>query len=199
MLESVFSGRTKLVALINPLNPAAVAFAEAVLVLLAEFCVRYDVVAVWKQVVFAPHRRRPLIGFPGMRERCVKIGSAGKVFALTGWKVGFLCAAPALTQALAKTHPFLSFTTPPNLQAAIAWGLRSSDDGFARMPINLARSLARPADRRPAPRGLLRAGEPGAYFLNLDLTASGIAEGDADFCMRAIREHGAASILVLSF
>ena len=202
MLESVFSGRTKLVALNNPLNPAAVAFAEEDLALVAEFCVRYDALAVcdevWEQVVFAPHRHRPLIGFPGMRERCVKIGSAGKMFALTGWKIGFLCAAPALTQVLAKTHQFLTFTTPPNLQAAIAWGLGSSDDWFARMPIDLARSRDRLTD------GLRREGfcvleSQGTYFLNLDLTASGIAEGDADFCMRAIREHGVASIPVSSF
>ena len=201
-LKGVFSERTKIVALNNPLNPAAVAFAEEDLALLAEFCVRYDAIAVcdevWEQVVFAPHRHRPLIGFPGMRERCVKIGSAGKMFALTGWKIGFLCAAPALTQVLAKTHQFLTFTTPPNLQAAIAWGLANCDDWFAQMPVALARSRDRLAV------GLRREGfsvleSQGTYFLNLDLTASGVAEDDAAFCMRAIREHGVASIPVSSF
>ena len=78
-----------------------------------------------------------------MRERCVKIGSAGKMFALTGWKVGFLCAAPALTEVLAKAHQFLTFTTPPNLQAAVAWGLDNSDDWFAQMPLDLAASRDR--------------------------------------------------------
>jgi N-succinyldiaminopimelate aminotransferase len=201
-LESVFSERTKIVALNNPLNPAAVAFAEEDLALLAEFCVRYDAIAVcdevWEQVVYAPHRHRPLIGFPGMRERCVKIGSAGKMFALTGWKIGFLCAAPPLTQVLAKTHQFLTFTTPPNLQAAIAWGLGNSDAWFAGMPVALARSRDRLAE------GLRREGfsvldSQGTYFLNLDLAASGVGEDDAAFCMRAIRQHGVASIPVSSF
>jgi aspartate/methionine/tyrosine aminotransferase len=201
-LEAVFTERTKLVALNNPLNPAAVCFAEEDLALLAEFCVRYDTVAVcdevWEEVVFAPHRHRPLIGFPGMRERCVKIGSAGKMFALTGWKIGFLCAAPALTQVLAKTHQFLTFTTPPNLQAAIAWGLENSADWFAAMPGDLARARDRLAG------GLRREGfavldSQGTYFLNIDLPASGVAEDDATFCMRAIRDHGVASIPVSSF
>ncbi len=201
-LEAVFSERTRLVALNNPLNPAAVAFPDEDLALLAEFCVRYDAIAVcdevWEQVVFAPHRHRPLIGFPGMRERCVKIGSAGKMFALTGWKIGFLCAAPALTQVLAKTHQFLTFTTPPNLQAAIAWGLANSDDWFAAMPLDLARSRDRLSE------GLRREGfsvleSQGTYFLNIDLAASGIDEDDRGFCMRAIREHGVASIPVSSF
>jgi aspartate/methionine/tyrosine aminotransferase len=201
-LEGVFSERTRLVALNNPLNPAAVCFAEADLALLAEFCVRYDAVAVcdevWEQVVFAPHRHRPLIGFPGMRERCVKIGSAGKMFALTGWKIGFLSAAPALTRVLAKTHQFLTFTTPPNLQAAIAWGLANSDDWFAAMPVDLARAR----DRLSA--GLAREGfavldSQGTYFLNIDLAASGIAEDDRSFCLRAVKQHGVAAIPVSSF
>jgi aspartate/methionine/tyrosine aminotransferase len=201
-LESVFSERTKIVALNNPLNPAAVAFPEEDLALLAEFCVRYDAIAVcdevWEQVVFAPHRHRPLMGFPGMRERCVKIGSAGKMFALTGWKIGFLCAAPELTQALAKTHQFLTFTTPPNLQAAIAHGLVHCRDWFETMPTALAASR----DRLTA--GLRREGfsvveSQATYFLNVDLTASGLGEDDAAFCMRAIREHGVASIPVSAF
>ena len=201
-LESVFSERTRIVALNNPLNPAAVAFAEEDLALLAEFCVRYDAIAVcdevWEQVVFAPHKHRPLIGFPGMRERCVKIGSAGKMFALTGWKIGFLCAAPALTQALAKTHQFLTFTTPPNLQAAIAFGLDNSADWFAQMPIDLARSRDRLSAGLTA-EGFKVLESQGTYFLNIDLPASGIAEDDASFCMRAIKEHGVASIPVSSF
>jgi aspartate/methionine/tyrosine aminotransferase len=201
-LEGVFSDRTRIVALNNPLNPAAIAFPEEDLALLAEFCVRYDAIAVcdevWEQVVFAPHRHRPLIGFPGMRERCVKIGSAGKMFALTGWKIGFLCAAPPLTEALAKTHQFLTFTTPPNLQAAIAHGLTHCRDWFETMPVELAHSRDRLAG------GLKREGfavveSQATYFLNVDLTASGVQDEDARFCRWAIREHGVASIPVSVF
>src|SRR5205085_1079386 len=75
-------------------------------------------------------RHRPLIGLPGMRERTVKIGSAGKIFSLTGWKVGFVCAAPGLMRGLSKAHQFLTFTTPPNLQAAVAYGLDKNDAYF---------------------------------------------------------------------
>ncbi|HEY0646882.1 aminotransferase class I/II-fold pyridoxal phosphate-dependent enzyme, partial [Phenylobacterium sp.] len=127
MLEAAFNERTRMVVLNNPMNPTGVVLPEEDLALLAEFCVAHDAVAVcdevWEQVVFGNARHRPLIAFPGMRERTVKIGSAGKMFGLTGWKVGFLCAAPALTHTLARTHQFLTFTTAPNLQAAVAWGL----------------------------------------------------------------------------
>ena len=104
----------------------------------------------------------------------MKIGSAGKMFGLTGWKVGFLCAAPALTHALARAHQFLTFTTPPNLQAAVAWGLENAGDWFAAMPRDLQRSRDRLAAGLRA-GGLRGAAQPqGTYFLNIDLPASGV-------------------------
>ncbi len=199
MLEAAFTERTRFVVLNNPINPAGVVLPEADLALLAEFCVAHDAIAicdeVWEQVVFGNAVHRPLIAFPGMRERTVKIGSAGKMFGLTGWKVGFLCAAPALTHTLARAHQFLTFTTPPNLQAAVAWGLENSGDWFSTMPRGLERSRDRLSD------GLRREGfavltSQGTYFLNIDLTASGIHEADRDFALRAVKEAGVASIPV---
>ena len=201
-LEAVFSERTRLVVLNNPLNPSATMASEADLALLAEFCVRHDAVAVcdevWEHVVFDGRVHRPLMGFPGMRERCVKIGSAGKMFALTGWKVGFICAAPALTGVIAKAHQFLTFTTPPNLQAAVAWGLENSDAWFAAMPGALAASRDRLAEalRR---EGFAVLPSQGTYFLNVDRTASGIAEDDMSFCLRAVKEAGVAAIPISAF
>jgi N-succinyldiaminopimelate aminotransferase len=199
MLEAAFTERTRFVVLNNPNNPAGTVLPDEDLALLAELCVAHDVIAicdeVWEQVVFGNARHRPLIAYPGMRERCVKIGSAGKMFGLTGWKVGFLCAAPALTHSLARAHQFLTFTTPPSLQTAVAWGLENSDDWFRQMSRDLERSRDRLAD------GLKREGfavlsTQGAYFLNVDLIASGIAEPDRAFCLRAVNEAGVAAIPV---
>jgi aspartate/methionine/tyrosine aminotransferase len=202
MLEAAFTERTRLVVLNTPTNPTGVVLPEGDLALLAEFCVAHDAIAVcdevWEQVVFGNAVHRPLIAFPGMRERTVKIGSAGKMFGLTGWKVGFLCAAPELTHSLARAHQFLTFTTAPNLQAAVAWGLENSGDWFSAMP----RGLERSRDRLSA--GLQREGfsvlaSQGTYFLNLDLAASGIAEPDRDFALRAVKEAGVAAIPVSAF
>jgi aspartate/methionine/tyrosine aminotransferase len=202
MLEAAFGPRTRFVVLNNPINPAGVVLPEEDLALLAEFCVARDAVAicdeVWEQVVFDQARHRPLIAFPGMRGRTVKIGSAGKMFGLTGWKVGFLCAAPELTHALARAHQFLTFTTPPNLQAAVAWGLENSGDWFEAMPKGLARSRDRLAE------GLQREGfavlqSRGTYFLNVDLGASGVDMADRAFCLQAVRRAGVAAIPVSAF
>jgi aspartate/methionine/tyrosine aminotransferase len=133
-----------------------------------------------------------------MRERTVKIGSAGKMFGLTGWKVGYLCATPALTHALARTHQFLTFTTPPNLQAAVAWGLENPGDWFDDMPRGLE------ASRDRLTEGLRREGfsvlsSQGTYFLNIDLPGSGVMEADRAFCLRAVKEAGVAAIPVSAF
>ena len=199
MLEAAFTPATRFVVLNNPINPAGAVLPDADLALLAEFCVRHDAIAicdeVWEQVVFDGAVHRPLMAYPGMRERTVKIGSAGKMFGLTGWKVGFLCAAPVLTHVLSRTHQFLTFTTPPNLQAAVAFGLENSGDWFEAMP----KALQRSRDRLAA--GLQREGfavlpSQGTYFLNVDLAASGVTEDDRAFALRAVREAGVASIPV---
>jgi N-succinyldiaminopimelate aminotransferase len=202
MLKAAFSERTRFVVLNNPNNPAGTVLPDEDLALLAEFCVAHDAIAicdeVWEQVVFGNARHRPLIAAPGMRERTVKIGSAGKMFGLTGWKVGFLCAAPQLTHTLARAHQFLTFTTPPNLQAAVAWGLDNAGDWFSTMPRDLEHSRERLAE------GLRREGfttlpAQGTYFLNIDLAASGVRLSDREFCLRAVKEAGVATIPVSTF
>jgi aspartate/methionine/tyrosine aminotransferase len=148
-------------------------------------------------VVFDGRRHQPVLGLPGMRERCVKVGSAGKIFNLTGWKVGFVCAAPAIMRVLAKAHQFLTFTTPPNLQAAVAYGLAKDESYFE----GLRRDLARSRDRFTA--GLDTLGfqvipSQGTYFLNIDIAPLGETD-DVAFCRRLVMDHGVAAIPVSAF
>jgi aspartate/methionine/tyrosine aminotransferase len=164
--------------------------------------VRHDVIAVcdevWEQVTLDGRTFRPLMGFDGMRERTVKIGSAGKLFAMTGWKVGWLAAAAELTKGLAGAHQFLTFTTPPNLQSAVAWGLANSEDWFARMPVEMTRARDRLTDGLRA-EGFAVIPAQGTYFVNLDLAGSGIGVDDRTFCMRAVKEAGVGAIPVSAF
>ena len=202
MLDEAFTPATRLVILNNPINPSASLFDAESLALLAERIVASDAVAVsdevWEHLVFDGRRHLPIMAMPGMRERTVKIGSAGKIFSLTGWKVGWMCAAPALSRVLARAHQFLTFTTPPNLQAAAAHGLALPDDYFAEMREGYARSRDRLA------RGLREAGyavlpSAGTYFLSVDLPASGIVADDVTFAELAVREAGVATIPISAF
>jgi aspartate/methionine/tyrosine aminotransferase len=201
-LATVASARTKLVILNSPLNPTATIASDEELALLADFCVVHDAIAicdeVWEHVVFDGVVHRSLMTCPGMRERTVKIGSAGKIFSLTGWKVGWMCAAPRIAAVLAKAHQFLTFTTPPNLQTAAAYGLGKDMAYFVEMRAAFQRSR----DRLAA--GLARLGyavlpSSATYFLSIDLDRSGIDMGDLAFCEWLIEQAGVAAIPVSAF
>ena len=205
-LEAVFSAKTKLVLINDPLNPAAKVYTRAELELLAEFVQRFDALAVcdevYEHLVFDGRPHIPLMTLPGMRERCLKIGSAGKTFSLTGWKVGYVTAAPHLLQPVAKAHQYITFTTPPNLQTAVAYGLGKEDAYFT----GLAAAMQAKRDRLAT--GLNAAGltvmpSAGTYFLNVDITSIGASTGfdgdDQAFCRWLTAEGGVTAIPVSAF
>jgi len=201
-IRAAITPKTRYVILNNPLNPAAVVYPREDLEMLGRICQEFNLIAicdeVWEHVLFDGREHIPLIAIPGMRDRTVKIGSAGKMFGLTGWKIGFVCAAPHILRVLAKAHQFITFTTPPNLQVAVAYGLGKSDDYFLQMRADLARSRDRLS------KGLSGLGFPvlqsqGTYFLNVDLAPLGLNEGDVAFCKRIVHEHKVAAIPVSAF
>jgi aspartate/methionine/tyrosine aminotransferase len=201
-LAAVFSPKTRLVVFNSPHNPAAQTAGPDQLELLAAFCRRFDVVAVcdevWELLVYDGAAHRSLCHEPGMRERCVKIGSGGKLFSLTGWKVGWALAPPPLASAIARAHQYLTFTVAPATQAAMAYGLGRPWSAFEADRIGYQRSRDR------LTTGLRDAGfavldSQATYFVNVDLTASGIALADRTFCLEAVSVEGVAAIPVSAF
>ena len=198
-LAAAITPKTRVLMLNDPLNPAGTVASEAELAAIASLCVAHQLIAicdeVWEEVRFDGVVHRSLMTFPGMETRTVKIGSAGKIFGLTGWKCGWMIAAPELAQGLARAHQFITFTSPPALQWAVAEGLALPDEWFA------ARDAGWAASRKLLKRGLEGAGyavlpNAATWFLCADLAASGIALADREFSERAIREAGVASIPV---
>jgi aspartate/methionine/tyrosine aminotransferase len=181
-LAAAFSARTKLIVLNTPMNPSGKVFDARELDLIARLCQTHDVLAVcdevYEHIVFPGASHRPLMSLKGMEERTVRIGSAGKTFSLTGWKVGYVSGPARLIDVIAKAHQFLTFTTPPALQDAVAFGLALPDRYFA----GLARDLA--AKRDLLAQGLAGLGfdvlpAQGTYFLIASYAPLGLA-GTAD-------------------
>ena len=175
-LARAFSERTKLILLNNPMNPAAKVFSAEELAFIAELVERHDAYAVcdevYEHLLFDGRRHIPLMTLPGMDQRCLRIGSAGKSFSLTGWKVGYVTAPAALLTPVAKAHQFVTFTTPPNLQKAVAYGLAKDDAYFD----GLAGELEAKRDRFAA--GLAEIGFgvidcQGTYFITADVRPLG--------------------------
>ncbi len=201
-LERAFSPRTKLVLLNNPLNPAAKVFSREELTLIAEFIEGADAYAVcdevYEHIVFDGRPHIPLITLPGMRDRCLKIGSAGKTFSLTGWKVGYITAAPDLLAPVSKAHQFLVFTTPPNLQSAVAFGLSKEETYFAGLSAEMQ------AKRDRLATGLQEIGLSvlpcaGTYFVNVDVREAGFDGDDVAFCRHITESAGVAAIPTSAF
>ncbi|HTH16636.1 MAG TPA: aminotransferase [Magnetospirillum sp.] len=201
-LAAAFGPRTRLLVLNTPTNPCGKVYDADELAFIAELLDRHDAMAVcdevYEHLVFDGRRHLPLGALPGMRRRCVKIGSAGKIFSLTGWKVGWVVAETDILAPIAKAHQFLTFTTPPMLQEAVAWGLEHQQDYMD----GLAGVLEKRRDRLAA--GLGRAGfgilpTGGSYFLTADFAPLGTQTDDAGFCRLITEQAGVAAIPVSAF
>ncbi len=201
-IEAVVGPKTRAILINNPHNPTARLFGVEELEAVAHVARDHDLVViadeVWEHVLLDMARFLSIAALPGMAERTVKIGSAGKIFSLTGWKVGWMIAAPELAAGLARAHQFLTFATPPNLQSAVAFGLIDGDSWLDPMRARFSRARDRLAD------GLSRAGykvleSAATYFLCIDLGASGITLDDDGFAAAAVEQAGIAVIPLSAF
>ena len=126
-LRAAVTANTGAVVFNTPINPIGRVFDQAEREAIARVLCQSNAVAicdeVYEHLAFDGRAHVPLASLPGMRERTVRIGSAGKIFALTGWKVGWVMGAAPLIDVVAKVHQFLTFTTPPALQGGVAYAL----------------------------------------------------------------------------
>ena len=201
-LAAAFGPKTKAILLNTPMNPTGKVFTAAELAFIADLVVKHDCYAVcdevYEHLTFDGWRHIPLMTLPGLRERCLRIGSAGKTFSLTGWKVGYVTAPAGLAGVVAKAHQNLTFTTAPNLQRAVAVGL-GKDDGYF---MGLAGALQAKRDRLGAGLAALGFGvlpSMGSYFLTVDFSPLGFAGDDVAFCRHITEAAGVAAIPVGAF
>lgn len=201
-LAAAFSARTKLLMLNSPMNPCAKVFDSEELAFIAGLLATHDAYAVcdevYEHLAFDGRPHIPLMTLPGMRERVVRIQSAGKIFSLTGWKVGLMTAAPDLIMPIAKAHQYLTFTTPPNLQAAVAYGLGKDGAYFRTLNADMQ------ARRDRLHKGLEQVGFgvvpcQGTYFITTDFRPLGFNGDDVAFCRHVTTEAGVAAVPVSAF
>lgn len=201
-LKASVTGKTRAIIVNNPHNPTGKLFDKEELETIASVARGHDLVVisdeVWEHVVLDGRRFTPIAILPGMAERTIKIGSAGKIFSLTGWKVGWMVAPLELSDVLARAHQFVTFSTPPNLQAAVASGLEEGDPWLEPMRTRFQRSRDRlTAGLRHTGYAVLDAAA--TYFLCVDLEASGLHVDDEQFAEAAVNQAGVAVIPLSPF
>ncbi|GAA5004894.1 pyridoxal phosphate-dependent aminotransferase [Kitasatospora paranensis] len=182
-LRAKVTPRTRLLLINTPHNPTGLVLTPDELTVIAELAVEHDLLVVvdevYEHLVFhgAHH---PIAALPGMRERTVSISSAGKTFSFTGWKVGWVTAAPALVSAVRTAKQYLTYVSAGPFQYAVAEALRLPDAYFDGLRADLARKRDLLAD------GLAEAGfgvfrPEGTYFITTDITPLGEKDG-VEFC-----------------
>ncbi len=201
-LAAAIGPKTRGIVLNTPNNPVGTMLSRATLEAIGELAQKHDLWVlcdeVWEAMVFDRTPHISVLAIPALAERSIKVGSAGKIFSMTGWKVGWTVSSPALAERIAARHQFLTFTTPPALQWAAAAGLAKPDSWFDKQRDRYAALKARLV------RGLEASGfvvlpAGGTWFITVDLAASGLPADDAALAERLVREAGVASIPVSAF
>jgi aspartate/methionine/tyrosine aminotransferase len=205
-LEAAISPQTRAIVFNNPHNPTGRLFDRDELAVTAEFAVVNDLIVisdeVWEHIVLSPLPRGggfvPIASLAGMEKRTLKCGSAGKIFSLTGWKIGWLAASAELATLAARAHQFLTFASAPNLQAAVAFGLNDGDAWLQPMRDRFTRARDRMTSGLEA-AGFAVLPSASTYFLCVDLAASGIALDDEAFATQAVEQAGVAVVPLSPF
>jgi aminotransferase len=189
-LAAAFNERTRGIVLNSPNNPTGKVFSRDELTAIADLCRKWDVVAfsdeIYEHILYDGAEHVPIATLPGMADRTVTISALSKTYSVTGWRVGWAVACPALTSGIRKVHDFLTVGAPAPLQEAGAAALSLPDDYY--------RELAAAYRSR---RDLLVAGledvgfecsvPRGAYYVLADARGLGVTD-DAAFARRLAEE-----------
>ncbi len=194
-LRAAMTSRTKLILLNSPHNPTGKVFTVEELGLVAELAQEHDLLVVTDEVyehLVYEGEHVPMATLPGMRNRTVTIGSGGKTFSFTGWKVGWACAPPELVTAVKTAKQFLTYVSSGPFQYAIAVGLQLPDAYFAEF----RNEMLDKRDRLCA--GLADAGfavlrSQGTYFVTVDIRSFGETDGLA-FCRSLPHRCGVVAV-----
>jgi len=195
-IDAAVTARTKLILINSPHNPSGRVFSRAELEGLADIVRKRNLLLicdeVYEHLTFDGVPHIPLITLPGMRERTVRVGSAGKIFSFTGWKIGWIMGPATLISPIMKAHQFVTFTTSPALQIGVAHGLDHEQDWYLALPKQLGHR------RDSLVAGLTAAGWrtmpcEGTYFVTADFRPLSNSD-DLDFARALTVEHGVTTI-----
>ena len=200
-LENAFRQHPKALILCNPSNPCGKVFTEGELKIIADLAVQYDTFVitdeVYEHIVYAPHEHVYFSSLPGMWERTISCSSLSKTYSITGWRLGYIIAAPEIIEEAKKVHDFLTVGAAAPLQEAAVTGLRFGDDYYTQLAATYT------AKRDLFLRGLndlhiAHTVPQGAYYVLLDISEFGF-EDDLDFCETLARDVGVGAVPGSSF
>lgn len=196
VLEAAVTGRTRVLVLNSPHNPTGAVLTREEVQAVAEVAIRHDLLViadeVYEHLTFDGVRHVPISTLPGMSQRTLTAGSAGKTFSVTGWKIGWLSGPGRLVQAARAVKQYLSYVSGAPFQPAVAAALTTQDAWVADLRASLQHR------RDLLVEGLLGCGletfrPAGTYFTVSDVRSVGYADG-AEFARELPRKAGVVAI-----
>ncbi|MBW2608768.1 MAG: aminotransferase class I/II-fold pyridoxal phosphate-dependent enzyme [Deltaproteobacteria bacterium] len=195
-LAEAFGPKTKAIVINNPQNPCGKVFSRDELAFIGNLCKKHDAFAigdeVYEHLVYNGRRHVPLLSVPELRDRAFIVSSTAKTFSMTGWKVGYVIAAPELSRAVRMSHQFITFCGNPPIQQAMAFAMDLPDtyytsllSDYTRRRIWLCEALG--------DLGFLIHPPEGAYYVLADITPLGF-DDDLSFCRMLPEQAGVAAI-----
>jgi len=195
-LAAAFGARTRAIIVNNPQNPCAKVYSREDLEWMAMLCADHGAVAigdeVYEHLVYDGREHATLLSVAGLRDRAVVVSSTAKTFSMTGWKVGYTVACPALTEAVRMAHQFLTYCTPGPFQEAMAVAVSSDDTYYRGLLSGYAARRSRLCDALDR-MGLAVRRPEGTYYATVDIGALGF-EDDLAFCRFLAHDVGVAAI-----
>ena len=200
-LENAITPKTKLIVINTPHNPLGKVMTKEELEIVRSAALKHDLIVIcdeaYEHLVFDGRPHIPLMGLPDMRERTIRIGSAGKTFSVTGFRIGFVTGPAPLITGVMKAHQHLAYTSPSPLQKAVAMGLAMGDDYYERFVADMQEK------RDLLDAGLNSAGFEtlpceGTYFITVDIRSVGRDDDDA-FCREITEKAKVAAVPISAF
>ncbi|MCA8887642.1 MAG: aminotransferase [Parvularculaceae bacterium] len=200
-LAAAITPKTRVIVVNTPHNPAARAYTREELQAIADIAIANDLTVicdeVYEHLVFDGAAHIPLASLPGMAGRCVRIGSAGKTFSVTGWRIGYVSGPRHLIGVLTKAHSFIAYTCPSHLQRAVAAGLDFADEYYRDFLQEMQGKRDLIIDAL-ATAGFDVLPCEATYFVNVDIRSVGADDDDA-FCREITEKAGVTAVPVSAF
>lgn len=200
-LEAAFKQHPKAIFLCNPSNPCGKVFSREELMTIAKLVEKYDafvvVDEVYEHIIYEPTQYTYFSTLPGMYERTLCCGSLSKTYSITGWRLGYIFASPALTDAIKKLHVYLTISAPSPLQEAAVTGLRFGRDYYD----GLRAMYTRKRDfvmKRLDDIGIGHNVPQGAFYMLVDIGGYGDDDDEA-FCRDLAEKVGVALVPASTF
>ena len=200
-LTKAFRQKPKALILCNPANPTGKVFSLEELKLIARLAEEYDTFVitdeVYEHIVMPPFQHTYFASLPGMFERTISCSSLSKTYSITGWRLGYVIASPAVCENARKVHDFLTVGAAAPLQAAALAGLAMPDEYYEELQ-NLYMSKRDRFLRGLDEAGLTYTTPQGAYYVMVDISLFSLGS-DTEFCEWMAKEVGVAAVPGSSF